>query len=187
MKPHWAAMGAFLVGLVLGPPRLAVVDAGIASLHETNGGSGRRLIRNYADASPPLPLILGGYPDWLNDRPKGCPIVSTHNERVLLQDDDLDQLQKLDNAWTALYDRELNLARAEALEKLSGPFQRTILADCLSFPAYAGACHPIARRLIARADLQSRAKQQSLSRQLFADFSQLRCTMWAKAAARKGG
>lgn len=187
MRSRWAATATFLVGLALGPPVLAVFDACIASLNETDRGSGQRLIRTYDNAGLPQPVILRGYPDWLSDRPKGCPPISTHQGRVILQDDDVDQLQKLDNAWTAIYDRELSRAQSEELEKLVGPFQRTVLADCLSFPLYSGACRPIARGLIARADVQSQAQRQIISEQLFADFGPLRCTMWRKAAARRRG
>lgn len=186
MKPSWVGYSTFLVGLALGPPILAASDAVLASLHETNRSSTERLIRSYADVGPSEPLILWGAPDWLSDPPKDCPIAGQHDGHVLVQGDSLVQLQLLDSAWTTIYRREIGRVRAEALQKLVGPFRRTVLADCLSFPAYSGACRPFVRDLVNRADVQSRAKQQQILTKLLAGFRPLRCLVWEKAIARTG-
>lgn len=185
MKSRWIAMSTFLLGLALGPPMLAVFDGCVASLHATKRGSGQRLIRNYDDAGPPQPLVLWGYPNSLNEPPKGCTSASAHWSDVVLHPDDLDHLQQLNNAWAAVYDRELTRARARSLERLTGVSQRTFLADCLPFPVYSAACHPFAQEVISRADVQSREQRQLLSKQLLADFGPLRCMIWEKAAARR--
>lgn len=168
---RWLIVLAFCGGTIAVLPTLIMADGLRSQFYGSRADPAKRIFETARDDQFTSNFVLGGYPQWLHDIAAKCGYVpATSNSETALT---------FESAWDALYRRQSDFLRVQAISELTTAFSRTTLSYCFSIPLLSHVCRGYAIDLVERAENRSKSKRDASAKRLTKQLSPLRCASFS--------